>query len=121
MGHTKKTMDLRLRQMTGEPLQTLWDSEGRDLPVTRGRSLDIEAIKSLLRRGVRAFAVVGVGPQLRWLDGANSLEFWKSEAHDHLYEESRPYLEDYPGEYFYRASEWTTASGETIILFEMNH
>lgn len=121
MGHTKKSMDPRLRQVTSWPLQTLWDTEGQDLSATRGRSLGSEAIKSLLRRGVRRFAVVGFDPQLRWLDGAHGLEFWKDEARDHLYEESRPYMEDYPGEYFYQASEWITDSGETIILFEIHH
>jgi hypothetical protein len=68
-----------------------------------------------------AFAIVGVAPELHWLDGAQSIQFWKGEARNHLYTEARPYLEDYPGGYFYYASEWTDASSETIILFEMEH
>ncbi len=47
--------------------------------------------------------------------------FWKHEVQPHLYEETRPYLADYPNEYFYWPSEWRSHSGETIILLERAH
>lgn len=121
MGRTKKTMDTRLRQVTSYPMETLWYIDGHDLPATRGKYLDADEIKDLLRRGVYRFAVIGVPIDLRWIDGVEIFDFWKNEARDHLRDEARLYLEDYPDEYFYRASEWTLPDGGTIILFEMYH
>lgn len=122
MARSKKTMDSRLRRVTHGPMDVLWDSDGQDLSVTRGRSLDADAIKGLLRQGVRRFVVVDFVSDLRWIEGTACLDFWKNEARDHLCVKERPYREDYPGEYCYHASEWIDASGTaTIILFEMEH
>ncbi len=61
------------------------------------------------------------GYPLRWIAHHEVFTFWKHEVQPHLYDEARPYLADYPNEYFYWPSEWRSHSGETIILLERAH
>jgi hypothetical protein len=121
MKRTKKTMDPQLRKVLQVSMETLWASDGQDLPATRGRALNVEAVKELLRQGVYKIVVLGVHWDLTWIEGDEIFIRWKEELRDHLEDEARLYLEDYPGGYYHRASEWTLTSGETIILFEMYH
>lgn len=121
MGRTKKSMDPRLRQVTQLPMKTLWDTDGHDLPATRGEYLDANAVTDFLRRGVQRVAVIGPRFEFSWIEGVQIFAFWKNEAREHLYDAARLRLEDYPGGYLYHASEWTLDSGGTILLFEMYH
>jgi hypothetical protein len=43
------------------------------------------------------------------------------EVAPHLYQESKPYLDNYPGEYFYFATEWRLETGKEIIVLEKAH
>lgn len=109
------------RKVLRLPLEVLWDSNGDEMPAVKQRTLTSPDIKEVLRRGGVHFVVANVGHPLNRVEDAEVFTFWKNEVHRHLYDESRPYLEDYPDGYFYWASEWPLPSGETIIVLEMEH
>lgn len=55
-----------------------------------------------------------------WIDDAERFRPWKVEVRIRICREPA-YLEDYPGEYCYCASEWRAPDGEAIILLEKWH
>ncbi len=90
---------------------------------SRTRSLGELEIKALLRSGPVEFVVAEVGRPLRWLPWREGTEFWKGELQPHL---ARPgdeaiRLDDFPGSYFYWASEWGEAGSAPVILCELSH
>jgi hypothetical protein len=99
------------------PLVELWDDSGT-LQATKVRSVDQEGLTDLLRLGPLRFVLASGGTKLQWMSKGECFDFWKNEAKPHIYSEDKPYLEDYPGEYIYWASEWQLPSGESVILLE---
>jgi hypothetical protein len=109
------------RIITKLPLDSLWDEAGRDLQAARIRDLDREAIRTLLRQMSFRFVVANVGQILLWRNESERCSFWKIEVKDHMFQEACPYLEDYPSEYYYHASEWRLPEGDTVVVLEMEH
>ena len=115
-------MDPSLRIVTRGPLAALWDAHGREMDAERVRKLGVEDVRDLLRSRDVRFVVANLGSPLRWIDFPKRYDFWKDELQPHLAEPSQhPFLEDFPGEYFYRATEWREPGGGLIVLCEMHH
>ena len=96
------------RIVTRIPLVTLWDEEG-EVAATRTRSLSKSALTEMLRKYPVEFYVADVGQHLRRVEVHKCYSFWKSEVKAHLADDSEEkiFLENYPGEYAYLASEWS--------------
>jgi hypothetical protein len=75
------------------------------------------AIRDLLRTGPVRFVVADVGAPLFWVPEADCFDFWKKEVQPHLAEpDQRAYLEQFPGEYLYFASQWNDGASPIILL-----
>lgn len=99
-------MKPELRHVSKMPLAELWNESGV-VAAQRVRELGSSEIVSLLRAGKVRFVVADVGHHLQWIPLERCYEFWKSEVKLHLAQpEAYIYLEDFPGEYCYSASEW---------------
>lgn len=112
-------MDYADKLVTQAPLYELWNTQG-PIQAMRGRFLNSEEIKEILRTGPVRFAVACVCDQIQWIPIEECYEFWKTVRPNITNEESF-YLEDFPGEFAYVAIEWKSDSDETIILLEMSH
>jgi len=99
------------------PLTELWDDSG-PLQATRGHYLGLEEIKQMLREGGVQFVIASPGDKLQWVEDADVFSFWKEELKQHLCETDKAYLEDFPGHYFYRASEWQISPQSRGVLLE---
>jgi len=109
------------RVVTAMPLQVLWTDDG-ELRAQRGRSLDREAIRELLRHGPVRFVIANVGERLRWVSLDDRFEFWKADVVPHLAESDGIRLDDFPDSMAYVASEWLAAETEPpIVLLETHH
>jgi hypothetical protein len=109
------------RIVSQTPLRQLWNERGvvsaREL-----RELSASDIDELLRVGRVQFVVADVGSPLRWIPADECYGFWKSEVKNHLADPSKKiYLEDFPDEYCYVASEWESEDGKPIVLVVMWH
>ena len=114
-------MKSRDRFVDVTPLQALWTDAG-ELLAKRGRLLDREGIRDLLRRGPVRFVVARVGHPLRWVPVEEQLEFWKRSVLGHLAEGERFHLDDFPDGVAYVASEWLSGDHqEPIVLLEVHH
>jgi len=114
-------MDPRDRIVSRTPLEQLWNEDG-DLPATRVRDLDRDAIRDLLGRGSVHFVIADVGQPLRWIRPGERFSFWKTEAAAHLAAGERIELASFPGAVAYTASEWSgSADGAPIVLLETHH
>lgn len=103
------------------PIERLWTVNG-DLPAMRGRTLDREAVRELLRRGPVRFVVALVGQPLKWVPPAEQFDFWKRDGVRHLADAVEFDLDEFPGGMAYVASEWLVAGyEEPIILLEVHH
>jgi hypothetical protein len=68
------------------------------------------------------FVVADVGKPLEWIPNNQRYDFWKDEVKAHLAApESKAFLEEFPDEYCYFASEWNSYDGDTIILLSKAH
>lgn len=109
------------RVVTVMPLQVLWTDEG-ELAAQRGRRLDREAIRELLRKGPVRFVVASIDERLRWVSLDDRFGFWKADVAPHLAETDRIHLDDFPDSMAYVASEWLAAENEPpIVLLETHH
>ena len=117
-------MDPKLRVVTQWPLKVLWDEDGHDLNARRVRELGADDIRDILRSG-RAVPFVLVVHQLKWLRGDDRFEFWRNDLLPHLHEPNDPrkYLEEFPDEWFYLATEWRWEGEDTpfCIVCEQYH
>ena len=108
--------------VTQLPLTQLWTVAG---PVEASRRFAVgqAEVAGLLRGGPLRFVVADVGRPLRWVPEAECFPFWKAEVRERLVaaDATSWRLEDYAGEYCYRASAWASAAGEWIVLLEMSH
>ena len=113
-------MDIRHRIVTRLPLQELWNDQG-SWSQHRIRDLSLSDLQARLSSGTVQFVVVDVGHRPQWLSKKECYHLWKSTIRPHLAEPtSKVFLEDFPGEYFYRASEWLFDS-ESIVVLEKQH
>ena len=100
--------------VTKLPLFRLMSSRG---VATRVGDVGSESIRNLLRAGVIRFAIADVGNELRWVPEADCFDLWKKEVQPHLAEpEQQVYLERFPGEYAYFASQWDDGPSPIILL-----
>ena len=113
-------MDPSKRQVTRLPLSELWNDQGV-IKASRGRSLDREMIRGLLRTGDVRFVVAGLGPKLRWIPLSDRFRFWKEEAAVRLVETYSFRLEDFPDGLAYVATEWVVDDEPPIVLLEAHH
>lgn len=115
-------MDTKLKIVTRLPLQELWRDDGFTT-TARGRSLTKDEIIDLLRAGFVQFVVADVGFPLRWIHLHDCHEFWKDEVKPHLAADSAVViLDEFPGGYCYRASEWNGGAGAApIVVLEKSH
>lgn len=103
------------------PVEELWAGQ-RLVSTIKVRDLNASDIADLLRSGVIRFVVADVGKPYEWIPTNERYDFWKDEVKAHLaVPESKVYLEDFPDEYCYFASEWKSYNGETIILLSKSH
>jgi hypothetical protein len=117
IGGYSSWMPWEQRVPNGE-LTTLWDQTG-DLHATRVRELDGDAIRDVISRRPVRFVRARLGP-LRWTEAEECYRFWKKEVKPHLCQDDLPGHET-PAGYCYVASEWHLASGEVVILLEVDH
>ena len=83
----------------------------------RGPDVGREAIRSLLLAGTVRFVIEDPIMPLSWQDESHSFDFWKHEVQSHLAEpDQRVYLEEWPGEYAYYASQWDDGGTPIIVL-----
>jgi hypothetical protein len=108
------------RLATNLPLRDLWEGN-RPLSARRNRDLSAADITALLHSGPVRFVVADVGSALRWVPMADCYTFWKSEAKPHVAAAPGAYLDGFPGQYCYFASEWSLPSGESVVILERHH
>ncbi len=115
-------MDASLRIVTTTPLQELWRSDGSSLEFCQ-KALNAEDIRELLRAGQVEFVVADPGSALKWIPVVECHAFWKNEAKTRVASSTNKVRrEDFPGEYFYFASQWRDPkSPRPIVLLEKNH
>lgn len=105
--------------VTELPLKELWNQSG----VLEGWSkglIGIQVLLELLGTSAFQFVVAETGKKLIWVED-NLYAFWKNEVKIRLYSEGKPYLDDYPGAYFYFAYEWELSDGKKVVVLEKNH
>lgn len=104
------------------PLDRLWDQSG-DIVATRGRYLSLTALKELLKANRLTFYVADIGHPLRRIGEADCFDFWKTEVKARLVNDPEVgfYLQDYPDEYAYLATEWSSGAATPIVLLEKYH
>jgi hypothetical protein len=109
------------RIVTQLPLTTLWTDED-DLNVVREKYLDKEALRELLKHTLVEFVVADVGSKLKWITVDKCYDFWKTEVQKHVTDNPHKfYLDDFPDDYAYLASQWTSINKQPIILLEKSH
>jgi kynurenine formamidase len=113
-------MEISRRIVTQLPLDELW-TDTHVLDSRRTRYLEQQEIRALLQAGPVQFVIADVGDKLHWIEQDRAYAFWKNEAKEHINSEQRAYLDDYPGEYCYFASEWLDSTGARIVLLEKHH
>ena len=114
-------MKPEIRHVSKMPLAELWNESGI-VAATKVRELCSLEIAAMLRAGKVRFVVADLGHHLQWIPLGDCYEFWKSEVKRHLAQpEANIYLEDFPGEYCYLASEWKPDVGEPIVLLMKSH
>ena len=98
---------------------------GGSVTVERMRDLSATEIAELLRNStiLPCFVVVDAGLPPHWVPVERTHAFWKSEVQPRVADPAvgRWYREDFPGKYFYRASEWRTGSGAIVVLLDRHH
>lgn len=86
------------------------------------RDVGAADIKDLLRSRSVRFVVADIGKPFEFIEDNEIYNFWKTEVRIHLAEpESTMFLEDFPNDYCYFASEWKSFDDKTIILLSKMH
>jgi hypothetical protein len=108
------------RIVTKLPLTELWDETGT-LPGERIRHLDGNLIRGLMGTGQVQFIVANCGAKLNWIPMQERFDFWKA-IRPQVADALKPiFLERFPNQTAYIASEWRGRAGECLILLEMHH
>ena len=111
-------MDPKHRVVTRIPVSELW-IDGHTVTATRGRDLNEEEVRNLLRSGRVVFVVADVGQQLEWIPQEKTFVFWKDEVMSRL--SHFPMDPRVVQDHIYVASEWTSSDGAIIALLEKYH
>jgi len=111
-----------MRTVNSIPLDRLWDQRG-DIKAARKRWLSLNSIREMLQEGRVTFYVANCGYPLQQVADPDCFDFWKAEVMPHLVNDpdAKFFPEDYPGEYAYLASEWSSESESPIVLLEKYH
>lgn len=108
------------RIVTSMPLAELWDENGT-LNAERIRNLDKAALTELLRQRPVPIVVADCGFQLQWIPSQECFQFWQS-LRPQIADPLKPiFLNEFPNEVAYIASEWLGQNGESLILLEVHH
>jgi hypothetical protein len=103
------------------PLSAIWTDQ-KEIQAKRITYLTSLEIITMLRASVYSFVVADIGQKLKWVDEANSFDFWKSEIKQHLTDFiDKIETETFPNGYAYVASKWVKDNGDVIILLEKYH
>lgn len=115
-------MDPKRRIVTQLPLRGLW-RDNESLEASRERALSSADVRSLLLLGSVHFVVVDLGRKPRWIDLDDCYRFWLDEVQFHLLEpETKLVMDQMPGVYCYRASEWQSPRlGPPVVVLEVCH
>jgi hypothetical protein len=119
---TLDPVDPKRRIVTQLPLRGLWrDSE--TINASRSRALSSANLRDLLRRSTVHFVVVDVGRKPRWIELEDCYRFWMDEVQHHLVApEAKLAMDQMPGVYCYRASEWQSGEiASPIVVLEVQH
>jgi hypothetical protein len=100
------------------PLVSLWDDNGYF--GERLRRLTSAGIQDLLREGPCRFVEVNVGWPLEWISLSECFDFWKQSC-QHIADNDRIILENFPDGFAYVASQWIGRGGECVIVLEKFH
>lgn len=110
-----------MRVVTRLPLEELWGETGI-VAASRLRWITGDQVRDLLRVGGVQFVMADVGVAMRWVPLGECYEFWKREVLPHLADPESPVsLNEWPGGYFYFASEWSAVGGVPIVVCEKHH
>ena len=109
------------KTISSMPVKEIW--EGQKLASNiKLRDVGVTVIKDLLHLGSVQFVVANIGKSFEWIPNNEGFDFWKTEVKSHLAKpESKAFLENFPDEYCYFASEWRSFDGERIILLSKMH
>lgn len=107
------------RQCVSTPLTTLWDAAGEFGRCVRD-TITEDDIRTLLRQIPVSFVEVDLGKPLRWIPQEEGFAFWKA-VRASLHRPESPFLEDYPGAFFYFASEWAGRDDACIVVLTKAH
>lgn len=103
------------------PLTKIWTSN-QELESEKLRFLTAEMITQLLKKSSVHFVVACIGKKLEWIPLNDCFDFWKTEVKNRIGDPvDGSSLEDFPGSYFYFASEWSATDGHPIVLLEIYH
>jgi hypothetical protein len=115
-------MDPEHRVVTSLPLAEVWREDGFSVSVQKLRSLQTQDLANLLQVGPVNFIVADIGMPLQWIDSIDCYRFWKTEIKTHLAApDQKCTLDEFPGGYFYFASEWRRKDGFPIVVVERYH
>ncbi|MCA6125858.1 hypothetical protein J6500_28775 [Bradyrhizobium sp. WSM 1704] len=114
-------MDVTKRVVTQMPLTELWNEDG-PLDVDRVENVGAAEVVGLLRNGA-TFVVADIGLPLWWISEDDRFAFWKDEVKPRLVasDANSFRLEDYPGNYCYVATIWTSPLLGSMIVLEKHH
>jgi hypothetical protein len=100
--------------ITKLPLSHLTTPRGE---AKRVGDIGFDAIRNLLRVGTVRFVVADVGSPLHWVPETECFDMWKNDVKPHLAgPDQQVYLEQFPDEYAYFASQWDDGSSPIILL-----
>lgn len=108
--------------ITQLPLQNIWNEQGT-LIGSKTRELNRDKITALLRKSQIYFVVADVGFNLEWIPIDACYKQWKTEIKQHIMDPAaqKVYVEDFPEQYCYRASEWQTNLDHPVVVLEKWH
>ena len=114
-------MEPSQRIVTRMPLMELWNERG-SVEAERGPQIGGARIEEILQAG-GSFIVADAGQPLQWIPANEGFQFWKSEVKSRLIpvEASSWFLEDFPGQYCFLATEWRLRSGGSLVVLEKHH
>lgn len=98
---------------------------GGSVTVAHVRDLSAADLADVLRdrTSLPRFVVTDPGLPPHWVPLTQTYAFWKREVKPRVADPAAAgwRREDFPGEYFYRASEWRSAPDGVIVLLERYH
>jgi len=113
-------MIIKKRSINEIPLTDLWNENGV-ISEERLTYLIDEEIRNLLKKGKVQFVVANVGCPLEWIPIDNCFDFYKTKLKNRIADKEVNYLDNFPDNYFFYASEWKSNNLLPIVSLEMYH